>query len=252
MQLDFDVTTERLSFKNARACVIGCKDAYRNPPDIRDDSQDVQVRVARGRSALRNGWVAFFFRGTFNTVGWFRDFDPGVVSFCGGFAHRKTTDSVRAVLPKIRMAIEDKRDAVFIGGHSKGAREAQNCAKQLHDLGYNVKQVYTFGTPRGFDFHAARQYDKDLGDRTWRFVHGSDIVCRVPYPPVWFHTKQEIYMPEGNLFGAFNSADWKENASLIYKLACDGKELFKDWRRKLPVFADHAIDKYVEIVSALQ
>jgi hypothetical protein len=252
MQLDFDVTTERLSFKNARACVAGCADSYQREPDIFDNVTDIQVRIIRGMCALRNPWVAFFFRGTFNLQGWLRDFDPATVRFGNGSAHKATTDSVEAVFTKIRMAVESKRDYIFVGGHSKGAREAQNCAFRLHELNFNVKQVYTFGTPRGFDFFAARDYNARLGKKTFRFTNGSDIVARVPFPPHWFHAGQELYMPSGDILGTFHSADWKLNPSLAYKLACDGAELYREWRRYAPAFADHKIDKYVQAVSALQ
>ena len=251
MTLDFDVATELLSFRNARAAVAGCADAYREPADIFDNAQDVQARIARSKYSLNPDWVAFFFRGTFNTAGWLRDFDPTTIRFGRGEAHRKTIQSVLSVLPKIRMAIPDKKIPVFISGHSKGAREAQPCAEMLFDLGFNVRGVYTFGTPRGFDFFAAHQYNQKLGHRSWKFIHGSDIVCRVPYPPLWFHCGQEVYLPAGDIFGAVRSADYKVNAGLLYKLACDGRELYKEWRREVPLFADHKIETYVAAVSAL-
>lgn len=253
MNLEVDINARLLSFKNARACVVGCADAYRDPPDIIDRKTDVQVRVLRGQCALRSAWVGFFFRGTTNEQGWLRDFDPTVTRFAGGYAHRDTCDSVESILTAICMSVQSKRDAIFIGGHSKGAREAQNCAFRLNALGFNVVSVYTFGTPRGFDYCAAREYDRKLGDRTWRFIHGADIVCHVPFPPLWFHTKQCVYMPVGKMFGMFNGRSWIQNPHYSTILAHDGREIAHGLiHKEAASFADHKIDTYVSAVSALQ
>jgi triacylglycerol lipase len=69
---------------------------------------------------------------------------------------------------------------LFITGHSLGAAVAALTALAAVNKGANLAAVYGFGMPRAGnkDFHA--HYTAALGERTFRFVHGLDIVARVP------------------------------------------------------------------------
>lgn len=70
---------------------------------------------------------------------------------------------------------------VLITGHSLGAALAALCASRLSDgLGTVVDAVYAFGMPRIGTPDFAAKYNEKLGDRTYRLVHGDDIVPTVP------------------------------------------------------------------------
>jgi hypothetical protein len=69
---------------------------------------------------------------------------------------------------------------VFVTGHSLGASLGVAVADALSRLNLNVEAVYTYGMPRAGDPTFAASYDGRLGKRTFRFVHGDDLVPTVP------------------------------------------------------------------------
>lgn len=73
------------------------------------------------------------------------------------------------------------RSSLFIVGHSLGGALAVLCARRIkRDKGIAAAGVYTFGMPRAGNASFAREYNKAFGDRTYRFVHGEDVVPTVP------------------------------------------------------------------------
>jgi hypothetical protein len=82
---------------------------------------------------------------------------------------------------------------IFITGHSLGGALAVGLADELSRQNVcNVEAVYTYGMPRTGNSAFAASYDQPLGQRTYRFVHGDDVVPMVP--PVSFHgqTNQHV------------------------------------------------------------
>ncbi|MGZ5999667.1 MAG: lipase family protein [Rhizomicrobium sp.] len=69
---------------------------------------------------------------------------------------------------------------LFLAGHSLGGALAVAVASLLDRQGCNVEAVYTFGMPRSGDPAFQNDYDGRLGTRTFRFVHGDDLVPTVP------------------------------------------------------------------------
>jgi triacylglycerol lipase len=83
----------------------------------------------------------------------------------------------------ITKALERSRPIprLFIAGHSLGAALAALCASRVADeLGIMPEAVYGFGMPRVGTPSFAATYNKKLGSRTYRLVHGDDIVPTVP------------------------------------------------------------------------
>jgi hypothetical protein len=68
---------------------------------------------------------------------------------------------------------------VFVTGHSLGGALAVLIAERISQLPKDVDAVYTFGMPRAGSTAFAASYDNDLGLRTFRLVHGDDIVPTV-------------------------------------------------------------------------
>lgn len=95
--------------------------------------------------------------------------------------HRGFETAIDAVWPTIEAAIKRRTERpLFFTGHSMGAALALLGAERaLNETGIAPTAVYTFGSPRtgGLDFF--NRYGK-LGDRTFRLVHGDDIVATVP------------------------------------------------------------------------
>lgn len=88
-----------------------------------------------------------------------------------------------AVWPQIKTQIENSARPLFFTGHSLGAALAVLAAEKAHDSGMTPAAVYTFGMPRAGGAAFAGRYNRKLGDRTFRLVHGGDIV---PCIPEWF------------------------------------------------------------------
>jgi hypothetical protein len=78
-------------------------------------------------------------------------------------------------------------ERLLITGHSLGGALAVLAAQRAvieHGL---VPEVYTFGMPRVVNEGFARDYDAMLGTRTFRLVHGEDVVPTVPPSGLGFH-----------------------------------------------------------------
>ena len=69
---------------------------------------------------------------------------------------------------------------LFLAGHSLGGALAVAVASLLDRQGCDVEAVHTFGMPRAGDPAFQNDYDGRLGARTFRFVHGDDLVPTVP------------------------------------------------------------------------
>jgi hypothetical protein len=94
--------------------------------------------------------------------------------------HAGFQDAANAVGEEVAQAIalsQSRAKPLFITGHSLGAAVAAIAAL---DQGANPAAVYGFGMPRPGDADFHMRYTNALGDRTFRFVHGLDIVARVP------------------------------------------------------------------------
>jgi len=131
--------------------------------------------VAEGHGATI---VAFSGTDPLKIEDWIKDFtlapEPNVL-------HRGFKTALDAVWPTIEEVIKRRPDQpLFFTGHSMGAALALLGAEHsLNRAGITPTAVYTYGTPRtgGLDF--VTSYEK-LGEKTFRLVHGNDIVATVP------------------------------------------------------------------------
>lgn len=94
--------------------------------------------------------------------------------------HEGFQNAVDAVWRQIKTQIEGSGRPLFFTGHSLGAALAVLAAEKAHDDGVTPAAVYTFGMPRAGGLTFASRYNGKLGDRTFRLVHGGDIVPCVP------------------------------------------------------------------------
>jgi hypothetical protein len=75
----------------------------------------------------------------------------------------------------------DHIETLLIVGHSLGGALAVLAGQRLlSELSLKVDAIYTFGMPRAGDREFAAEFDGALGERTYRLVHGDDIVPTVP------------------------------------------------------------------------
>ncbi len=134
---------------------------------------------------------------------WITDFEamPSPDDLHSGFAK-----AVETVWPAIRTALANRtapKQPVFFTGHSLGGALAILAASRA-PLERNVEQVvvYTFGGPRNGGETFFTDYTPRLGDVTFRFIHGTDIVPTVPFTllHVYRHVGQAVQCGSGEHF----------------------------------------------------
>ncbi len=89
-------------------------------------------------------------------------------------------DAVKAEVAQAIALSQAGAKPLFITGHSLGAAVAALTALAAVGQGANPAAVYGFGMPRIGNANFHTDYTKALGERTFRFVHGLDIVARIP------------------------------------------------------------------------
>jgi triacylglycerol lipase len=97
--------------------------------------------------------------------------------------HEGFVKAVDAVQPQVEAAIRRRGAAeqpIFFTGHSMGGALALISAVRALEAGFRATAVYTFGGPRVGGQRFFDSYTRDLGNRTFRLVHGDDIVAKVP------------------------------------------------------------------------
>jgi hypothetical protein len=121
--------------------------------------------------------------------------------------HTGFQDALDSVwLQKILPRIQASRRPLFFTGHSLGAALAVLGAEAAADKGLAPASVFTYGMPRAGGPVFAARYDGKLGDRTFRLVHGGDIVPCVPDAlvaanPIQFqHVGRLLTCPSGGKF----------------------------------------------------
>jgi len=73
-------------------------------------------------------------------------------------------------------------------GHSLGAALATICASRL-----DARELYTFGSPRVGERAFVKEMTND-GIKHWRFVNNNDIVTKVPFPIIYRHHGELVYI----------------------------------------------------------
>ncbi len=120
--------------------------------------------------------------------------------------HRGFRSALDAAWPDVAAALTGNGPAakVWFIGHSLGAAIAALGAKRgLEDLAISSQAIYALGMPRVGNKHFADEFETMLGDRTYRLVHGDDIVSTVPPTAFGFrHVGRLLRCPRHGKFDA--------------------------------------------------
>jgi Lipase (class 3) len=153
-----------------------------------------------------NGITHFNFQGTLDPTEWVnRDFD--ILGFASlerplfGPLHDGFTRGALAMVPLIAAEIQGSGALSFtIGGHSKGAGEAQIAAAELKRLGFPAAAVYLFEPPRA-GTAPLKAYLADIpifATQTFNAI-GADPVTEVPaWPWVDAVDPLRLRVPDGD------------------------------------------------------
>ena len=167
--------------------------------------------------------VVLAFAGTdpLNFANWITNFDwvPKSGDLHTGF--RMATD---AAWQDTRSAVEranQRSVKICIAGHSLGGAIAALTANRLQrELGIVADIVYTYGMPRAGGPGLVAEYGNVLGSRTFRFVHGNDIVSTVPPHQLGFrHVGRLLSCSRFGKFTPPAPEDWSLNEPLLLQTA---------------------------------
>lgn len=142
-----------------------------------------------------------------------------------GRVHRGFLESWEDVEDLIRMELNDKKEKVYVTGHSLGGAIATMAAFHL-----NRKVIaYTYGSPRiGKNLHNGGII-KDI----FRFVYENDIVTRVPFKFLGFtHSPKKMW-------------HLRKNKSPKYKKDKVNFGIFARFMVRKKSFTDHKIANYI-------
>lgn len=89
---------------------------------------------------------------------------------------------------------------LFATGHSLGAALAILAADKLTGDGFPPLAVYGYGTPRVGNQAFQSRYNARVGEFTYRLVHGSDVVSRVPMFAGYRHVGKMLFCESNTKF----------------------------------------------------
>jgi triacylglycerol lipase len=153
--------------------------------------------IAGGRGAVI---VAFAGTDPLVLANWVTDFNARIND--DGIAEGYAT-AAAVVWDQLRSMIGNgARGEVFAAGHSLGGALAALTAYRLdsEDVA-DICAVYTFGMPRSGNVSFASRYNERLGSRTYRIVHGDDIVPTLAPSSLGFrHVGRYLHCDRGAAF----------------------------------------------------
>lgn len=135
--------------------------------------------------AEKDNHMVLSFRGTSSLKDFITDVDIRKTSpdWAEGEIHRGFADALDSVWPDIKEQLGkpgQQQKELWVTGHSLGAALAQLAALRLTRLDYQVRAVYTYGTPRIGNEAFVVYYDNLVGNRTFPHINRNDLVTRVP------------------------------------------------------------------------
>lgn len=147
------------------------------------------VASTRAVIAVGRGATIVAFAGTDPLVlaNWIADFDTRIAStqVAEGF-----DAAAQCIWPRLQSLLDRPEAAAgkrFVTGHSLGGALAVVAADRVVTWGREVEAVYTFGMPRSGSDQFAIAYNERIGQRTYRLVHGDDLVPTVAPSEFGFH-----------------------------------------------------------------
>jgi triacylglycerol lipase len=154
--------------------------------------------------------VAFAGTDPVSLANWVSDFDAHLDQDTGtADGYRVAADVVWEDLVRLLAGPVAAGRKIFVTGHSLGGALAALIAERIHTelpgAVDAVEAVYTFGMPRVGNQIFADRYNPHLGMRTYRFVHGDDIVPTVAPSDLKFrHLGRYLACPRQGKFDPAN------------------------------------------------
>jgi triacylglycerol lipase len=262
--LTLDPTKVAFNWPNARACLEMCAASYQlGPFDSRDPVPIiVQSRTTNAQALVqdRGHCVVVAFRGSCEPEDYVQDGKFELVTLVWtrweqdaevhkGFLedfeslHADLFHAIRNILARKSKPFVP----IFVTGHSLGGGLAILCALEFVRQHLNVVGVYTFGQPRVGNHAFAKLYayrPNVLDHLTFRVVNENDIVPRVPFPPIYRHVGQKIFLRAPN--GVLINPHWWETADSDLRGFCHAALKHTD-----VLVGDHHLPSYQKRIQLL-
>lgn len=251
--------------QNARAMIWLAQLAYENPNRPKFDNILTMWGLARvkhaslltlpnfglgdtfGFVAANDSAVIVAFRGTDPLLlsNWIVDFSTEVTA---DGVHRGFAEAARSIWAVLKddtgQALDARPGAKLVfTGHSLGAAMAAIAAATSET---DATAVYTFGMPRTGTASFGAQYNRRLGDRTFRLVYGNDIVPMVQGEP-FHHIGRYLHSKEG----VFDPRELTEDPQLLpQEQWSDDPRFVKTLQEAIASFESHPVSRIAELLLA--
>lgn len=260
-KLNFDNSATGLSLLNALFLVNAADLVNQDLQQLQKPLQDVYGLVkykpfdyqdTQAFCAVNNEIIVISFRGTESINDWVTDLKVKLVPSRVGRIHYGFNEALNYIWKELSHAIFDFRDneqSIWITGHSLGGALATLAADRLVAEFVEVKGLYTFGQPRVGDKTFVLNFDNEMKERTFRFVHDEDIVPTVPKLIQGYqHIGTECYFDRDNKMYTENIF-WHRLTSRSTSVAIrSSKESEKLWAQNPGGIRDHGLGYYKKCI----
>jgi hypothetical protein len=159
------------------------------------------------------------------------------------------------VCTAVAAELKKKERPLWLTGHSLGGALALLAAWRFLRKTMDVYRVYTFGGPMVGNEAAVKAFDRELEGKVYRFVHGPDIVPKLPTVSLvdnaYGHCVQEIHVGVIEAAGAAEESATSFFAQLAAEAGkvLDAVRIDKIWKRLMEGVQAHDIAKYRERIA---
>jgi predicted lipase len=235
--MPFDLPTARL-LANASAAAYPITDTQtRSPGSVFPNAVISQfgMGAAVGYIAVEGPLATIVFQGTRDVTDILADVDATLTTDPNypGMVHAGFAGALDTVYPQIKSQIPSTVNRICCAGHSLGGALAILAQSRLTRDGFDVLG-YSFGSPRvgNPDWSAAWKPEH------YRVVNGVDPIPHVPFPPLYKHVGEFIWIDEQGQIDDDPDA-WERVKEYI-----EFGKLFLDWP-PANILAYHDIAKYI-------
>ncbi|MCQ9208390.1 MAG: lipase family protein [Omnitrophica bacterium] len=192
--------------------------------------------------------VVLSFRGTTSTRDWWTNLKIKLAPSIVGRVHQGFNEALDDIWEDVRKTLLDFRDrkqSIWVTGHSLGGALATVAADRLAEESLEVRGLYTFGQPRVGDKIFVLNFDNKMKQRSFRFVHDEDVVPKVPsFLQGYHHIGEECYFDRNGKLHTVNIRRHKFVSQCISIARRSSKELNRLRAQNPGGLRDHSLRYY--------
>jgi triacylglycerol lipase len=183
-------------------------DPFETYPDLRTifpELSTFEVEAHWGMVMWNADTAVLAFRGTDSNLEWAQSFSYKQTLWMSGKAHGGFVRALDMIWEPMLAALYDTgvlegTKTLWVSGHSLGGALALLAGSRLDQMGFEIHEVVTFGTPQVFDLVAADAYPVPVH----RFVNNEDPVPRMTWPTLfdkYTHVGEEYFLLASGALG---------------------------------------------------